>query len=178
MKDGYTIDDYRNLFCFPIINYYYKMGYTFEDETYEELSVEFTDLYKELFPKCTIVDGVKSKLKEAIDKGYQNVIVSACEHSMLNEQVDNLGISKYFSHISGIDNILGGSKVDMAKKWFREAKIKSEDCIYIGDTLHDLETAKALGIDECYLVSSGHQSYDVLRREHDRVVRSVKEVVL
>ena len=36
----YTMEDYRDLFCFPVKDYYLKIGYTFENETYEEVSRE------------------------------------------------------------------------------------------------------------------------------------------
>ena len=35
----YTLEQYRDTFCFPVIEYYYKMGYTFEEESYEDISV-------------------------------------------------------------------------------------------------------------------------------------------
>ena len=50
MKGNYTLEHYRNLFCFPVIDYYKKIGYTFEKETYEDVSIEFNDAYNALFP--------------------------------------------------------------------------------------------------------------------------------
>ncbi len=47
----------------------------------------------------------------------------------------------------------------------------------IGDTLHDLETAKAMGV-ECILVANGHQAKDVLLKEYDKVVDDIREVKL
>jgi phosphoglycolate phosphatase len=50
-----------------------------------------------------------------------------------------------------------------------------EDILLIGDTLHDLEVAEAMGVD-CALVPSGHQHIDRLREGGGRVVESLSEV--
>ena len=73
MFSEYTIDDYKDLFCFPVIDYYRKLGYTFERESYEEVSVEFNSLYDLGFNTCTLVDGVMEKIQESASLGYRNV---------------------------------------------------------------------------------------------------------
>ena len=45
----------------------------------------------------------------------------------------------------------------------------------IGDSLHDLESAEAMGV-ECVLVSKGHQSKEVLLENYDKVVDDIREV--
>ncbi len=178
MRAGYTKEEYRNLFCFPVIEYYYKLGYTFENETYEDISVIFNKRYDEGFPNCKLIEGSLEKLQESYAKGNRNVILSAARHDKLIEQTDALDIGKYFEERMGIDNLLAGSKVDMAKRWMKERDINPDDCIYIGDTEHDKETADAIGITDCFLVACGHQSYEVLSRTGAKVVRSMKEVLL
>ncbi len=177
MKD-ISLDEYRELFCFPVINYYYKVGYTFENETYEDISVEYNAQYDALFHTCDLMDGFMDKIQESINKGFQNVILSASLHDALIDQCRQLHIDHLFTEILGIDNRLAGSKIDMAKKWMKNAEVKPEDCLYIGDTTHDKETADALGIDHCILVATGHQSYRVLKDVTDHVVHTLKEVEL
>ena len=53
---------------------------------------------------------------------------------------------------------------------------KSE-VLMIGDSLHDLEVANAMGV-ECVLVARGHQDRETLVRNHDRVVDDIREVQL
>lgn len=178
MKGGYTLEEYRNLFCFPVIDYYRLLGYTFEKESYEDLSVVFNDLYNQGFPNLKLVPGVKEKLEEACEKGYQNVILSATRQSSLELEVQILGIENYFSELIGINDDLAFSKLEHAQKWFLQADIHPEECIYIGDTLHDLECANALGIANCKLVACGHQSYEVLKRNWNQVYHDLSEVVL
>ncbi|WP_105303958.1 HAD family hydrolase [Anaerolactibacter massiliensis] len=178
MKAGYTREQYRSLFCFPVIEYYYKLGYTFEHESYEQISVEFNERYDEGFSSCRLTDGFLEKIAEAEEKGYQNVILSACQEEKLLKQTEQLGIAGYFRERMGMDNMLAESKVEMAKHWMIRSGVNPDECMYIGDTLHDMETAKAIGIRNYVLVACGHQSYEVLRNASDHAVHNLREVVL
>ena len=176
MFSEYTMDDYRDLFCFPVIDYYKKLGYTFEKETYEEVSVEFNRLYDMGFDKCGLVDGVLDKIRESCEKGYRNVILSACRHDKLEYQTNALGVDGYFEEIMGIDNDLAGSKIQMAKRWMAASGINPDDCMFIGDSIHDMETSHAIGVKKYTLVACGHQSFRVLRDATEHVVHTMHEV--
>lgn len=178
LPGGYTLEQYRSLFCYPIIDYYYKIGYTFQQESYEQMAEEFSHLYDANFDQCGLCDGFREKIQESIAKGYRNVILSACEDRMLKQQCSELGIDAYFDEILGIDNIWAGSKVDMAKQWMTNSDVNPAECIYLGDTTHDLETAQAIGINRCILIAQGHQSYEILKETGAEVKHSLKEVEL
>ena len=173
-----SLDKYRSLFGFPVIDYYYKIGYTFETESFAEVSDEFHRYYSEGFDECGLVPGFEEKIHESISRGYHNVILSAARQDKLIEQCQKLGISGYFEEILGISDLLANSKVDMAKDWMRRTSQDPAECMLIGDTLHDMETAVALGIENYTLVPTGHQSFDVLRAASEKAVGSLFEVVL
>lgn len=173
-----TYEQYRRDFCFPVIDYYYKIGYTFEEESYADISVEFNEMYNAGFDSISLMEGFRELIAQAKEKGYENVILSASRQDYLEEQCRRLGIDFLFDEILGIDNNLGGSKIDMALQWMETADVHPDDCRYIGDTLHDMETAAALGIRNYTLIACGHQSYEILREKTPNVVNSLKEVVL
>ncbi len=174
----YTLEEYKDMFCFPVINYYYRMGYTFENETYDDVSVEFNDAYARGFSSCRLMPGFLTKIQEAIQKGYENIILSASQKDNLKQQCRELGIDQYFSYLLGTDNLYGGSKIDMAKAFMQKQKIDPTNCRFIGDTLHDQECANAIGINDVVLVAQGHQSRSVLESGCDHVVDSLMEVEL
>jgi phosphoglycolate phosphatase len=178
MKGNYSMDAYRHLFCFPVLDYYRKLGYTFETESFEEVAEEFHRLYAASFSKCGCVDGVREKLAESKKKGYRNVIISASRQDKLEEQIESLGLRSYFADLIGIDNLLAGSKVGQAKAWMAETGTDPDTCHMIGDTLHDLETSMAIGVHDCTLVAQGHQAYDVLKDRWPNTVHTMREVVL
>ena len=106
---------------------------------------------------------VEETLKSIKRCGICQVIISATEQNMLNEQLRSLGIEEFFDEAMGLDNIHAGSKLYIAKQWREKHSGKA---ILIGDTDHDAETAKALGA-ECYLIARGHQSKEYLERHTD-----------
>ena len=173
----YTLEQYRDTFCFPVIEYYYKMGYTFEEESYEDISVEFNQLYDEGFPSLKVMDDFIETIESFQVNGMENVIISASRQDKLLEQCHQLGISSYFKKILGTDNLLGSSKVEIAKQFMKEHKVLPEECMYIGDSLHDVETATAMGISTIHLVARGHQSKKVLSASFKEVHDALKEIV-
>ena len=99
IRDHITREEYASHFHFPVIDYYYWLGYTFEDETYEEVSAEFNELYEKGFHTCGLMEGYREKIREAKEKGYRNVILSASKQDDLRSQCMRLGISDDFLEI-------------------------------------------------------------------------------
>ncbi|NCB34161.1 MAG: hypothetical protein EOM64_09865, partial [Erysipelotrichia bacterium] len=179
MKSGYTMKQYRDWFCFPVIDYYYKLGYTFDKgETYDDISVEFNQLYDKRFSEVSLMPGFREKIRESIKKGYQNIILSASEQDHLTRQCQYLKIDDFFQEIIGTSNLLAAGKTDRARRWMNQSDVTAEECFYIGDTVHDKETADVLGIKNYILVACGHQSLEVLKKASDSVAASLWEVVL
>lgn len=178
MKHDYTIEDYRDLFCFPVYDYYLKIGYTFEKETYEEVSEEFHQLYDDLFSSCSLCKGYKELMASSHKQNYRNVIISACEDTKLKNQLKQLHIEEDFDATFGASDLLAGGKIETAKRYMRENRIDPDTCMWIGDTVHDAETAEAVGVQRIILVASGHQSYEVLKETGHTVVHSLEEVTL
>ena len=94
---------------------------------------------------------------------------------MLFDQVKELGINNYFDDILGLDNIHAYSKVDIAKDW--KNKTSPNKAVLIGDTVHDFEVSKELGID-CILIANGHQSKELLSTCGVKVIDSVRELLI
>lgn len=178
MKYGYSMEEYQHMFCFPVQSYYRKLGYDFQNESYEALSVEFNRLYDQDFSSCSLIPHVKEKLEEAKSKRFRCIIISASRQDKLEAQIRLQGLDGYFEAVLGIDNLLAGSKVERAKKWIDDSRIDPAECRLIGDTLHDLETAQAIGVRHCTLVAQGHQAFDVLKKRWPATVRTMEEVVL
>lgn len=174
----YTMTEYKDMFCFPVIEYYYKMGYTFIDETYDAVSDEFTRLYDAGFDQCRLADGFTTLIEKAIEMGYRNIIVSAAKQDKLQAQCKTLGIAKYFDVISGTDDLYGGSKIEKANAVMKAYAIDPSQCMYIGDTDHDMDTAEAMGIQHVILTAQGHQSRHILEKKCANVVDSLKEICL
>lgn len=171
----FSLKGYREIFTFPIIEYYKKAGFTFEGYTFEELSQEFIKDYQPSSFKCKLFDGVENTLKYLKSNDYKIILLSASKINNLKEQVSIFKIDKYFDEILGLDNVKATSKIDIAKKYFLKNNINSKECLFIGDSTHDYEVAKSLGGD-VLLVTYGHQSINTLSKVDAPLLDSITEL--
>ena len=74
-----------------------------------------------------------------------------------------------------IRDLLAQGKVDRAKAWIRQQHVSPARMVMIGDTLHDLEAAQAMGTG-CILCATGHQSEADLRTAGVPVVTSFSQL--
>ena len=164
---------YRSIFCFPVIKYYEKLGFDFSTESFSELAVEWVDEYMSGVLNASANEGVVELLKKVRDSGLGQILISATEREMLSKQLSMLGISDMFDEVYGLDNIHAVNKISVARAW-REKNPKAK-ALFIGDTDHDFETAKAIDAD-CVLFCGGHQSREVLARLGCPVVEKLSDL--
>ena len=170
-----SIEYYREIFDFPIIDYYRGLGFDFEKESYEDvLAPMWVELYNENAQNSGLVDGVRETIEKISKLGLGQTVISACEKGMLDRYLEKLGVYSYFDDVLGLDNIHAGSKTHIAKAWKEahpEAKI-----LFIGDTTHDAETAAVMGGD-CVLFCGGHQSRAKLEATGHPVIEKMDELI-
>ena len=159
-------EKYQEVFDFPIIDYYRRIGFDFDKEPYEVIAPLWVDLYLENSKKSGLFGDVISSLDFFEARGIKQSVLSASEKNMLTGQLRELGIYDRFEEIMGIDNIYAESKIALAKDW--KQRHEGERTLFIGDTTHDYETAEVLGAD-CYLISAGHQPEYKLRAAGENV---------
>lgn len=102
--------------------------------------------------------------------------MSASEQGSLARQMEPFDIDRYFACICGIQDHLGSSKVDIAKKLIKEKDASSSNTVFIGDTFHDWEVAEAVEC-HCILIANGHQSSEILKMTPAKVVNEITEVI-
>lgn len=158
-KPPLTKEEYREVFTFPITLYYERIGLPGEGEGYVKAAHEWVALYRAGEGSLSARPGVREAIKAIGSAGIVQSVLSATEAVMLKEQVAALGLTDAFDGIYGRGDIYASDKSGIARA-FRESH-PGERVLMVGDTLHDLETAKAGGFD-CALVLGGHQSERVL----------------
>ena len=148
------IEEYRNVFAFPVINYYRQIGLDFKKEPFEALAHEYNAAYY-AGVAGGLHAGAEAVLEAVYNEGVAQVILSASEKNNLISQVSQFGIAKYFDKILGVSDIYGKSKVELALDYIAANHV--DRALLVGDTDHDYETALAIGAD-CVLIPNGHQS--------------------
>jgi phosphoglycolate phosphatase len=170
-----SLSTYRDVFTFPVIEYYKEVGFNFDIEEWEPIAMEFTNLYLSALPSCGLTPFAAKTLETFKLKGYRQAIISAMQHEALLKSVSALGIFEYFDYIGGIGDHYAGGKIDNAWNYFTQAGLSPEKITLIGDTLHDSEVAAGLQC-KCILVATGHQSYQRLTKAGLQVNNNLSEI--
>ena len=165
-------DRYRDIFGFPIGDYYAKIGFNLKIESLEDLSVKFLKTYFKNFNQTKLNQGVHDILEKFQDTGYQQYILSAMDQVSLDKSIKKFGIEKYFKAIKGAEDTLAKGKMDYGKELFAEQKLIPEFTCLIGDTIHDKEVADKLKV-KCVLYSGGHQAYERLATNNNVVINDL-----
>ena len=159
---------YREVFDFPILKYYQALGFDFKKESFENLCHRFVEKFMSGLSNLSVIPEMKDLLEELHRDQMTQSILSASDQSSLDQMILHYDLGDYFRFVFGIENKFAGSKIDRGHELIRNSGISREKTIIIGDTLHDLDVAEALGID-AILVAHGHQNAERLRVRHKHV---------
>ncbi|MBP5245457.1 MAG: HAD hydrolase-like protein, partial [Clostridia bacterium] len=70
---------YKDVFTFPIINYYKRLGFDFSKEPFDIIAHEWVKEYMENVKDAGVNDGVIHLLKRAKEQGVKQYILSATQ---------------------------------------------------------------------------------------------------
>lgn len=160
---------YHELFDFPVRDYYDRLGFDAGRDSFEQLSVEFISAYDAHRWDCRLHPAAPEILAAVTRAGATQSILSAYRQETLHEIVAHFGLLPHFIRLTGLDNIYAHGKAELGRAWLAELALPPAEVLLVGDTLHDLDVARQLGID-CVLVAAGHHPAARLRARHDRVV--------
>ncbi|NLI53317.1 MAG: HAD family hydrolase [Clostridiales bacterium] len=169
------LEDYRSIFTFPVIDYYRRMGYTFETEPFEDISRQFVSVYAERFPACPLQTCAEEALCAVLETGARQVLLSATGQDKLDDQVRHFGLNRYFDRVIGGSNNLAHGKADYAVDFLNESGVSPARALFVGDTDHDFEIASSIGCASALLVS-GHQTKEHLASLGATLIESLCEV--
>lgn len=169
---------YREIFGFPIRDYYARLGFVYDQETFEDVADEFMGYYnQDSFENMVLHDDVPEVLAVIAAQNITQHVLSATRVTELVKVIRQLNLECYFDSITGLTDNYAESKVESGKAMMARLKLPPELTVMIGDTLHDYEVASELGCD-CILVSRGHQSHERLKQLNVPVVKTLKDLIL
>jgi phosphoglycolate phosphatase len=167
---------YRDIFNFPVRDYYLALGFDFDKEPFEIPAHRFIDLYRINLKNAPLQPEAIETLNFFCQHQFQQVILSAMEQEFLVETLESKGILNYFDIVAGIKNHLGDGKLEMARELVAKLGAKPEELVMIGDTVHDFEVAEGSGI-KCILIADGHQSFERLKGLNCLVLKDMKSLI-
>ncbi len=170
-----TVEDYRQVFKFPVKDYYVALGFDFQAEPFEVCGLEFIDEFKKRMFDANLHADSKMVLNSLKDGGITQSILSAQNQELLDKTVEHYNISHFFTGVNGLSDHYAHSKVEIGINWLSQLDYAPQEVVMIGDTAHDLEVAQAMGTD-CILVSFGHNCHTRFSNLDVPVFHSLQEV--
>lgn len=170
-----TFDKYRDIFTFPVSDYYQIAGFDFNKTSFEILGKKFMDEYERRKYEMNLFEGAREVLELARSRGIKQSVLSAYKQDTLVEILNHYKISEYFESIIGLDNIYAGSKEHLGIELRKKLSYNEDEILFVGDTLHDADVAKAMNV-KCILISKGHQSQKKLLENGNVVLSDISEL--
>jgi len=167
---------YKDVFSFPVKEYYKNIGFDFEKEDFSIPAHQFIDLYTRNFDSCPLQNSAVEVLSFLREKGVRQFVLSAMEHEMLEKTLEMKGITRFFEGVAGLQDHYAVSKIEQGKQLISNFKIDIEKTWLIGDTIHDFEVATELGV-KCVLIADGHQSVERLKQTGGIVIDDLKQLI-
>lgn len=167
---------YREIFGFPIRDYYIRAGFDFNKTPFESLAQEYIDGYVPLSLRCPLQSGAAATLAALQSAGAAQVVLSASRSDILQQQLAHFGILPYLHTVLGTDDIYAYSKTQIGAQWISRTGTDKAETLMVGDCVHDYETARAMGVG-CVLFDGGHQPAHKLRATGARVIHRLEELI-
>lgn len=146
----------QEIFCFPVREYYRRLGFDFERESYDDvLAPSWVEGYLARRNQVRIFPQVFTVSRALRQAGFRQSVLSASEKKMLEQQLAERNGTGLFDEIWGTDSIYAHGKLELARLW--RAAHPDARAVMLGDTTHDAETAACLGAD-CILIAAGYHS--------------------
>lgn len=171
-KPPITMEQYYQYMDTPIARFYEHL-FDLNTVTMDTIGEIFYRFYPQYFN--ALHAGAKEVLAAMKTAGLTQVILTSGNSQVIGQDTKRFEISHYFNEILGADDLLATGKVERGIKWLRQQKIAPENMVLIGDTLHDYDVARAMGVD-CILFSGGHQAKQDLVTAGVPVIDSLNEL--
>ncbi|MGE5458219.1 MAG: HAD family hydrolase [Methanococcaceae archaeon] len=171
-----TSANYKEVFSFPVKDYYRKIGFNFTSEPFEIPAIEYITIYNSRVDNCNLHNHSLTVLNYFKNRGISQFLLSAMEQEALNRCLELRQITSYFEHVSGLDNHYAVSKLENGKQMIASKNLDAHQLLLIGDTVHDFEVATALGC-KCLLIANGHQSKSILESTGVPVLNEILDLI-
>lgn len=169
-----TKDKYREIFKFPIIDFYRDAGFNVYGQDYETLVSDYQTEYAKQMDSIKLMPKAEVVLKKISRTATKQLILSASTYRAILEQMERYSISELFTSIISLSDAYAKGKLDLARRWLDSSGANPRRVLIIGDTLHDYEIAAAMKFD-CLLINNGHQ--DLLHFQSNYTCKCLTDIL-
>ncbi|MBO6101770.1 MAG: HAD family hydrolase [Opitutales bacterium] len=170
-----TLQDYRDNFSFPVIDFYRKLGFDISKDRFDRLGEDFIKRFRAKERECKLNPGALELMEKIGSLGVGQSVLSAYQKDCLKDAVKFFGAEKYMSNIVGLDDVKANTKLETGKAFISSLGVDPSEILIIGDTDHDFAVASSCKTD-CFLIALGHQSFSRLSKTSARVFESFEDM--
>ncbi|MCF7957556.1 MAG: HAD family hydrolase [Phycisphaerae bacterium] len=170
------IERYKDEIDFPIVDFYKKLGFDFQTESYDDIAREYINAYLNKIKSCSLQEGATQTLERLSQAGITHSLLSAYNQERLEEAVHLFNLTDRFTKLIGTSDYYAKGKIDNGRKWIEQLHFDTKEVLFVGDMLHDHEVAQAMKVD-CVLLTCGHQSRKCLAQCNVPMFDSLDEFV-
>ncbi len=156
-----SLGAYKELFCFPVQTFQEAIGFDFRKESLETIAAEYHTLYQTHKDHIRLNPDALAVLDTLCQRGIKQYILSAAAQADLVEILHRFDLAEKFAGVYGATDQCASGKIEIGKSLMRREQLDVAGTVMVGDTLHDAEVARFLGI-FCILYAGGHNSYSLL----------------
>ena len=171
-----TRERYEEEFSFPVRDFYERLGFDFSVESFEALANEYIGRYDERRCECKLHAHAIDVLRHCLDRGFKHSILSAYHQAGLEDVLDFFELRPLFTNVMGLDDFHASSKIHQGLRLIEESDFHRREVLLIGDTIHDYEVAREVGVD-CVLFVGGHNSEQRLQSCGVQVLDSLEQLM-
>ncbi len=164
-----TKEKFLEFYELPWENFYKKQGLPVDlDKEYEDWAMVFP----KHFSKLKIFPEAKQVLEQLKAKGKKILILSAHHQDLLRKEIAQFGLEGIFDAIESSNR----DKRAKINKLLQENNVDAEEAVFVGDTSHDIETAKHAGITSIGIPSGFEPKEKLVEKKPDFLIEKISEL--
>lgn len=152
-----THEQYREAFRFPISAFYRSIGFDLNDKAFSALMVRYLVLFNAKVDDCPLHAGARETVAHLRSSAIRTHILSASQQHTLLRSLEAKGLIGAFDEVVGSSDHLAADKQTLGAWLASKLQADCSSVLYVGDTDHDHEVARALGW-KFLFVAHGHQA--------------------
>ncbi len=174
--EAISFERFREIYQHPLTNMYEALGFDLEKTPFLQLSKDWHERYVPRSMTAPLYECAIPLLERFQLLGKKQHILSALPQHLLEAAVAERKIGGYFGSVRGSQKAGELEKGAGGRALLHELGVESNTVVLIGDSSHDAEVAKELGIG-CLLHSDGLESAARLRKHGLPVLERLSELM-
>lgn len=147
-----------------------------DSDKYDQLLATYSDYYVKHCDNDKLFDGIKELIETLHQQGKILAVATGKKRQGLARVLPNSGLEPFFATTKTADETAGKPNPLMLQQILAETGKTLEEAVFIGDSVHDIRMANAIGMDSI-AVGYGCEKAEILAKEHPTViVHSVDEL--